>query len=125
MGALLDAAGNEEEVDEGAGRSVETQEARCAPATSLDRLTKGRGTSAPRHRTERSSGDVRRADHQRHRARPAAQDVDTIVPDNGRSINVGTGAPLLYERTFAWLAEREIPRRYADTRRAQMDTAPT
>lgn len=41
-------------------------------------------------------------------AAPAAQDAAYIVPDSGHSINVSTGAPLFYERTFTWLAERGI-----------------
>ncbi|WP_437964192.1 alpha/beta hydrolase [Sorangium sp. So ce260] len=43
-------------------------------------------------------------------AGPAAEDADYIVPDSGHSINVSKGAPLFYERTFAWLAERGISR---------------
>lgn len=41
-------------------------------------------------------------------AAPAAQEADYIVPASGHSINVSTGAPLFYERTFTWLAERGI-----------------
>ncbi|WP_437934174.1 alpha/beta hydrolase [Sorangium sp. So ce341] len=44
-------------------------------------------------------------------AASAAQDAGYIVPDSGHSINVSDGAPLFYEWTFAWLAERGISRR--------------
>ncbi len=43
-------------------------------------------------------------------AGPAAQDAGYIVPDSGHSINVSTGAPRFYERTFTWLAEHGISR---------------